>query len=397
MKIGILTFHRSINYGAFMQCFSLLNRMKKDFPNFEIEVVDFTPLKIKNSYINIINHAKTEDLKIKYQKRADAFEECYGYLNLSKDRIETDDHSVIAEYLNKTYDAVVVGSDAVWNWTTRGFPNIYFLKDYHGLKFSFAASAHGLNYETMTDEQRKYLAEAFKDFKYIGVRDTTTEKLVNNVSSDLKVYHNCDPTAFLDFEDIPCDREKLRDKLQKQGVDFSKPLVGLMAGPTIGREIKKKFGNTIQLVALYENNPFADVYLNDLTPFEWACTFSFFKLTLTHYFHGTMLSLKSGVPVMAVETLNAFSATHTTKIKDILTRLGLNDWHREMNHLSCNKIERGLYRFGLKSDRDLWDDVFKHMYDFLENDFSSTICEKLKVEAQNYNTFYDAVKDSLMG
>ena len=38
MKIGILTFHRSYNYGAFMQCFSLVNRLKKDFQNLNFEV-----------------------------------------------------------------------------------------------------------------------------------------------------------------------------------------------------------------------------------------------------------------------------------------------------------------------------------------------------------------------
>ena len=120
MKIGILTFHRSINFGAFMQCFSLLTRLKKDFSDCVFEVVDFTPKTVINSYSNIIDQAKTEERRRQYTERARAFQEVYSYLNLSPHRLETDNYNEIADYLNQHYDAVIVGSDAVWNWITRG-------------------------------------------------------------------------------------------------------------------------------------------------------------------------------------------------------------------------------------------------------------------------------------
>lgn len=391
MKIGILTFHRSINYGAFLQCFSLITRLKKDFKDCKFEVVDFTPLSVKRHYSAVISTAKTKSLSEQFTEREQAFQQNYSYLDLSSERIETDDYSVIAEYLNSNYDAVIVGSDAVWNWVIRGFPNIYFLKDYHGTKFSYAASAHGMNYEEMTEEQRKYLAEAFDDFNYIGVRDINTENLVHYALPAKTVYHNCDPTVFLELKDVPCDMEALKSKMERHGVDFSKPLIGIMAGDSIGREIKKKYNNSVQLVALYEYNKFSDVYLNDLTPFEWAHIFSFFKLTLTHFFHGTMFSLKNGTPVIAIETLNSFSSTHTTKINDLLNRLELTDWREEINHLHCNKIQRGLYRFGLKSDTELWKCVYKKIDDFLKADYSEEIFEKLSKEAESYNSFRESL------
>ena len=36
MKIGILTFHGSINEGAVMQCYSLCHRLMNDFPDAKI-------------------------------------------------------------------------------------------------------------------------------------------------------------------------------------------------------------------------------------------------------------------------------------------------------------------------------------------------------------------------
>ena len=46
MKIGILTYHRAINYGAVLQSFSLVERLKKDFPNESIEIIDYNSIRI---------------------------------------------------------------------------------------------------------------------------------------------------------------------------------------------------------------------------------------------------------------------------------------------------------------------------------------------------------------
>ena len=41
IKIGILTFHRSTNNGALIQCFALCKQLQTDFPDCIIEVVDY--------------------------------------------------------------------------------------------------------------------------------------------------------------------------------------------------------------------------------------------------------------------------------------------------------------------------------------------------------------------
>lgn len=250
-------------------------------------------------------------------------------------------------------------------------------------------------YQNMTDEQKEYLDTAFGDFKYIGVRDTTTEDMVRFVNRSTPVYHNCDPTMFLDLSDVPCDMEALKKKMIAHGVDFSKPLIGLMAGNSIGREIKKKYGNRIQLVALYEPNKYADVYLYDLTPFEWVHVFSLFKLTFTHFFHGTLLSLANGVPVIPIEFKNDFSAVNKTKILDVMTRLGLADWRMEADYRNQSIIVKAMRKFGLYCDRTLWNKAFKLADDFLQNDYSSIILDKRKKEAESFDSFIENLKKYL--
>lgn len=43
MKIGILTFHWSDNYGAVLQCYALQEYLKSQ--GHEVEIINYTPLK----------------------------------------------------------------------------------------------------------------------------------------------------------------------------------------------------------------------------------------------------------------------------------------------------------------------------------------------------------------
>ena len=41
MRIGILTFHKAINYGAYLQAFSLSHKLQEQFPNDTVEIIDY--------------------------------------------------------------------------------------------------------------------------------------------------------------------------------------------------------------------------------------------------------------------------------------------------------------------------------------------------------------------
>ena len=50
IRVGILTFHKSINYGAFMQSYSLAKRLEKDFANCQIEIIDYMTRRMHDNY-----------------------------------------------------------------------------------------------------------------------------------------------------------------------------------------------------------------------------------------------------------------------------------------------------------------------------------------------------------
>ena len=407
-KIGILTFHKSYNYGAFMQCYSLTQRLKADFQDCLIEVIDYTaksitrqydttffgyvfkgfrtpaPIKIKvasfikNAVTYIFRHQTIKDLK----KRNERFRDAWETLPLSKPCIISDDyHLLFSELKKREYDAVIVGSDAVWNWNIRGFPNAYFLRgDFGAEKLSYAASSYGQEFADLSEKMKDYLAEAFGDFTYIGVRDKATEQLVRFARKDLTPVHNCDPTVLLDLTCFDELTEKNSRYLTDMGIDLNKPIIGLMGDNWLGRLLRDIVGDRYQIVAVYIKNDFADVFLSELNPFEWAMVFSLFSVTFTHFFHGTVFSLKNLTPVFAVETGETpYSLKYDTKIKDLLKRLDLTDFYYTKANIDKEKAVL----------------ISGKIDEYVQNPPKKRIKTALEKEAESYTGFKNTVEEIL--
>lgn len=361
-KIGILTYHRSINYGAVMQAYSLSKRIADDFPDYEIEIIDCVSeraeLLYRQSFFNYCRLiARTTGLRgkavffkqtINYIKQIitgnrgnrlnSIFEKQLKFLPLSNEKIITDNEQLLFDKIRGKYKVLIVGSDAVWNWQIRKFPSPYFLNtDLGAAKMSYAASSYGQDYLQITDEQKEYIGQAWKDFAYLGVRDNATECFVKYVNNELNPHHNCDPTVFLDISTLPVMDEEIRAILIKSGVDLSKPVIGIMALDWLGKLVREILGNRYQIVAIFKDNPYADFYLEGLSLFQWSKVFSYFSITFTHYFHGNLLSLKNGTPTIIIENRTPYNVTHNSKIRDIMARLELSDFCFYRDEIEGNK------------------------------------------------------------
>ena len=342
-KIGILTFHRSINNGAFLQCFSLANKLLEN-PEYSVEVINYDTQKMDRLYKKAIIKKRPLTPKSVYMRFAQyrSFRSILKYLPLSDFKIINNDYNVLFDKIKNRYDAIIVGSDAVWNWKLRGFPNAYWLGEDLGANlYSYAASVHGMDTFCVNDKQLNYCKKALDRFSFIGVRDTNTENFVKRINNSLQPVHTCDPTIFLDINKIPCDLEDLKGKLKrKYRMSFNRPIIGMMCqSEHVGRLIREKYADKYDIVALYKDNKYADVFLYDLTPFEWGRVFSFFDLTISQYFHGTLLSLKNGTPVIAADMWEQKEGVKN-KIEDVLLRMGLEDAYFNSYLLDEETVER---------------------------------------------------------
>lgn len=401
-KIGILTFHRSYNYGAFMQCYSLSQQIAKDFPDCQVEVIDYCTQRMYENYPTTFipfvcgpnwkrNSAKQMmkqvgkcilDPKILERKRVlyQGFREDLDVLPLSKFRLTSDDYNELFKYIDQEYDVLVVGSDAVWGYKTYPFPNAYFPNyDFKKTKLtSYAASVGPMHKSELTVESKRYIKDTLDRFSYIGIRDDATEDFLNSISRSFDLKHNCDPTAFLDLSTMPRNLDRVKEVLEKNGIDLAKPIIGIMGNNDSCNMIRRMFGDKYQIVSVYQHTKAADFNFDYLTPFEWARIFSLFSVTVTKFFHGSMLSLKNGTPTIATDYWYKVKEDHTTKIEDLYHRLDLEDHYFYMPQIGNESME-----------------LKERLEYYIHHPDSGKILSNLEKESKSYESFRKALETAL--
>ena len=108
--------------------------------------------------------------------------------------------------------------------------------------------------------------------------------------------------------------------------------------------------------------------------------FSLCDLTITNFFHGTLLSLRNGTPVIAVDH-TAFGATYKGKLQDVTGRVGISD---------C------FFKLG-QARADSWNAVFAKACDIMENNdaYRKRIAEGVESLSASKELFFDELKESI--
>ena len=145
----------------------------------------------------------------------------------------------------------------------------------------------------------------------------------------------------------------------------------------ISKKIKNKYGGNFKIVSLFKPNKFADIFLYDLSPVEWALVLKNSKLVFTNYFHGTLISLTQNTPVFAVD-LSGYSDPYEGKMLDLMSRLGLTEYF--VNGYEWESREKTLFSLADK---------------LLENQSETNFGEVLNRERNTYDKFNEILKKDL--
>ena len=148
----------------------------------------------------------------------------------------------------------------------------------------------------------------------------------------------------------------------------------------MGKMVREFFGNKYQIVAVYYQNRYADVYLADLDPFEWAVVFSFFSLTFTRYFHGTIFSLKNGTPTISIDDWKNDEFGQSSKLRDMLYRTGLSDHYFRIEDTCSNEGREKIKNAALK---------------FMDDPDKEKIFNGLENEARYYHDFREHIQKNI--
>ena len=384
MRIGILTFHNVINYGAYLQAFSLSNKLQEQFPACEVEIIDYMPPKAKKRKLyTVVWNVKHHGVKggIAELKKISVFRSIQKDLSLSPKSFCTSNLEKLYSYIDERYDVLIIGSDAVFNWNQTNFPTA-FIPDYPFSipVYTYAASVHGMRFYSVGQNMLESCGKVFDRMAYIGVRDNCSEKFVKLCAENAKTVHCCDPTLFINKEVIYQKGVGVKEKIQKKyGFSLDSKYIVVMASDSkMIKAVSQRYGKEYKIVSVFVKSSFADYYVADLNPFEWTVVLKQAAMVVTSYFHGTLLSLVQGTPAIVLDYSGYCDDQYEGKLKDLMhTRFGLPE----------------LYYDKQEADNFAGNDDFYNKADaLLKGEYAERIREAVQKEREAFNDFVKLLK-----
>lgn len=324
MRIGILTYHRSHNYGAYLQAYALANVLKQYFGE-SVEIIDYnSPTSVK-MYIREIVRGKQPRIILYNLKRYLMFWKVASRLPLSKDSLVSYSMKKFDKFVSDKYDVIIVGSDEIWRLDgERGFPNAYWLPEVNGcIKVAYGVSSR-FPLENVDERLKKRMNNLLSDYRFIGVRDVATKRLVDWAKGKNEAILVGDPTFVYEFP-ISAEMGK-KILLERFHVHPEKKHIGLMVNDfQMSTEIIRKYGGHVEVVSLFNYCPGARNASN-ISPQEWAATIYALDGLITTYFHGMCFAIKANIPFIVVEK-RAILKDCYSKSFDLLSRYGMERYY----------------------------------------------------------------------
>lgn len=306
LKIGVLTFHRCINYGSYWQARCLaegLQAMEHNAVILDHECRSINFKEWKCAYRPVLpTHVPESDYPL-YRKKIENFFSAFQTLPLSP-RFPLHQPQAM-----DNYDVVVVGSDEVWNlfhpWY--GKIKLFYGDDVKTNRLISYAASFG-NYPASWGLNESW-ANKLQNFDAISVRDVNSQIIIKNAI-------DFEPPIVLD----PC----LQFPVNTEQRNYEHLPANYIA--VYGHNFSGFFVKRIQEFAKYKNLPLISIgYRNDWADKQWITAdphdFANFianaECVATNFFHGCVFALRNAKP-FACET----TPYRSIKLENLMFKVG---------------------------------------------------------------------------
>lgn len=288
-KIGMISFHRAINYGAILQVYALQEKVNE--LGAECTILDYRNEKLESHHkeMKLSDCKEIKDYIIyfllhkNYNEKFHAFRNfSYKYLNMSKPYYSAKE----LEKVEDEYDRFITGSDQVWNFSISNLDPAYFLSFNKGAfkKNSYAAS-FGVN--SLPEKYKDKYYNLLKEFNYLSVREQQGAKIISKLfRKDVQVV--LDPTLLISKEEW--------FKLSKDYFSKNKYILVYAFGGSknimdLAKNISKKTGYKVVWISNTYKKSINIKYVKSAGPEEFLGLFKNAEYIITNSFHGTALSI----------------------------------------------------------------------------------------------------------
>lgn len=319
MKIATLTFQNAVNYGAAYQAYALQAYLAD--MGHDVHVLNYSCDYLDNrryQKASIAGKAKQAFMRLVLARKRHGFESFRAsYLPLT----EACDRSAIEEVASG-YDAIVVGSDQVWNPRLTGGDEAYFLDFVNGdsKRIAYAASAGVSHFD---DDELTRVRAFVERFDAVGVRE-------RSLLDDLKPYTSCrlvlDPvllverTLWLDLA-AACEVPGL-PKGERYLLVYS--LGEMDSLQAAAQRIARDRGLRVVCVSTGLKTMRGAVNLRNLAPLEFLHCLANASFVLSSSYHGICLALTFGLPFRYATSKKNDTNSRIETLKEMFGLSGLD-------------------------------------------------------------------------
>ncbi|ODP36456.1 polysaccharide pyruvyl transferase family protein [Sphingomonas turrisvirgatae] len=328
MKVGVLTFHRCINYGSYWQARCLvegLRGMGHDARLLDHDDVTARRAEWRNAFQPRLPVRTTRNDIAGYGAKARRFLAAFDALP------QTPRFDLNEPWRAEPQDAIVIGSDEVWNFSHPWYGwKPAFFGDFlpAGRRIAYAASFG--SHDAARGIHPDWAAKLAR-FDAISVRDANSRELVQASTGR-------DPTVVLDpvlqFPPAEPEAGARGGHVAVYGHGFPDWFVGNVRAWASQRGLR--------LVSIGYRNDWADESVIDLAPEAFPAQIAGAAAVTTNFFHGCVFALRFGRPFVC-----AVSDYRRNKLRDLTDKLGA------ARHLVDATTEAGDYSALLDAPLDL--------------------------------------------
>lgn len=328
MKVGILTQYYRKNYGGILQSYALF-QVLKDLGH-DVEIIDFRYNASKNQsfrqridrWLKILFRQKKDPGQVDVSTRALPKEHIAAFNRFKQQYLKYSPpltEKTIGQYV-PNYDAIVVGSDQVWN--DLGGKRLFYFFDFgspfNGKKITYAPCS------VMTEIPSyniKKLNELIHQMDSVSARDETTKRLVE-IASGVRPEIVLDPTFLYGFQDF-CVSPVVEGDYVFAYILGSEIRQG---HKLVLDKIFAKYGKMKVIAAIIPNislevEKFADEVKYNASPNDWVNMIANARFVYTDSFHGCVFSMKFHKPFFAYYK----DAKRTSRLLDLKNTYQLNN------------------------------------------------------------------------
>lgn len=323
-KIGTITTHSALNYGAVLQAYALNQYLCMQ--GSDCEVIDYQPDYVASSY-RLINKPKSVQGLIlagyqilhykQREERRRKFETFRkNYLRLSPFQVK--DRKELIDTVN-TYDLAICGSDQIWSPELHHFDEAYFLSypEIETPKISYAAS---FGQDSLDEKHLQEIQRRIKGFAGFGCREYTAQTIIENLTGE-KPELVLDPVFLL-------DRKQWRSIETKYDHEGKYVLAYFLSNPAASMYAAQNYAkeNNLELLSIgfsprdykYQAN---NIY--DAGPQDFLSLIDEADTVITNSFHATAFSILFHKNFFT--RLSEGKESRNNRMLTLLRELGLED------------------------------------------------------------------------